>query len=143
MNIPPTVVPATYITSGVTYNWSNAIVNIIQSYSTVIAWTLLDSDTPQSNLTSLIYGLPYRGLLYYCVEINTGGYAAGLQITESGAIVNASSDGLFRVVYIPEADTSGQNYATFSVVGKLVLFFFSFMFLVLFCSFLFFFSFYC
>lgn len=64
--------PWLYNTSGASYNWSNAIVNIIEGQDAVVAWKITDSDTPQENLTTLIYGLPYRGSLLYAVETADG-----------------------------------------------------------------------
>ena len=120
INIPPVIVPWIYTTSGQTYNWSNAIVNIIEGQDAVIAWKVTDKDTPLANLTSLVYGLPYRGSLFYVVDSATG-YIAGAPLTKSGSIVNSSTDGLFRVVYRPETGKSGQNYATFSLMGMSLL----------------------
>jgi hypothetical protein len=84
-----------------------------------ILWRLTDRDTPQANLTSLLYALPYRGHLYSCVETGLGGCTAGVLITAPGYMVNASADFLFRVVYRPLPSSSGQNYATFSISGTL------------------------
>jgi hypothetical protein len=117
IDIPPVVHPYTYYSSGATYNWSSAIVNIIEGNDADIAWQVTDVDTPQSNLTSFLYGLPYRGQLFVCLNAQAGVCTVGPQITVAGTVVNASSDGLFRVVYRPVAGTSGNNYATFSITG--------------------------
>lgn len=122
VNIPPVIHPHLYYTNNsagtvATYNWTNAIVNIIENQDAAIVWRLTDKDTPQANLTSLLYALPYRGHLLACVEDGSGGCSAGKPINNPGYVVNASADGLFRVVYRPLPDSSGQNYATFSISG--------------------------
>lgn len=122
INVPPVIVPWTYNSAnenGVAqiYNWSNAIVNIIEGNDAVIAWKVQDKDTPQANLTSIVYALPYRGQLFYVNQTEDGGYIAGASLSKSGSVVTSSDDGLFRVVYRPEAGRSGTNYATFSLIG--------------------------
>jgi hypothetical protein len=118
VNIPPVIHPDIYYTNEGVFNWTNAIVNIVEGEDTAIVWRLTDQDTPQANLTSLLYALPYRGHLYTCVETGTGSCTAGNLITTPGFVVNSSSvDYLFRVVYRPLPATSGQNYATFSISG--------------------------
>lgn len=117
VNIPPVIVPWTYDTLGETYNWSNAIVNIVEGNDVVISWKLTDKDSLQENLTSLVYGLPHKGDLFYVATSTDGKYIAGQAITKSGSVVTMNSDGLFRLVYRPEPGKSGQNYATISLIG--------------------------
>eukprot|EP00026_Physarum_polycephalum_P000486 Phypoly_transcript_00487.p1 GENE.Phypoly_transcript_00487~~Phypoly_transcript_00487.p1 ORF type:complete len:1495 (+),score=338.32 Phypoly_transcript_00487:159-4487(+) len=117
VNIPPVIHPHIYYTNEGVFNWTNAIVNIVEGEDVSILWRLTDRDTPQANLTSLLYALPYRGHLYSCVETGNGSCVAGQLITTPGYAVNASADSLFRVVYRPLPSSSGQNYATFSISG--------------------------
>lgn len=121
INIPPVIVPWTYDTVNKegqiqTYNWSNAIVNIIEGNDVVIAWKVTDKDSLEENLTSIIYALPYRGHVYYAIE-TTEGYVAGDQINKSGSVIDINTDGLYRLVYRPLSGKSGNNYATFSLIG--------------------------
>lgn len=119
VNIPPVIHPYIYYVNNTVYNWSNAIINTKENFDSAIVWTVTDKDTPQANLSCILYGLPYRGQLFYCVDIGNGDCVAGDSINVTGAIILASSDGYFRVVYRPTPGTSGQNYATVSVIGVL------------------------
>jgi hypothetical protein len=121
IDIPPVVVPISYTTQGNTYDLSAAVINVIQDYPAVVAWNLTDVDSPPSNLTSLILYLPYRGVVYLCVE-TADGYVAGDAVTKLGVVVAPSSDGLFRVIYVPPAGESGSNFASISVAGALFFF---------------------
>jgi hypothetical protein len=63
INVPPTVVPTTYTVLNETYNWTT-IVTMPENECTAVAWDLYDSDSPRSNLSSIITSLPFRGTLF-------------------------------------------------------------------------------
>ena len=63
INVGPSVVPTTYVVQGQTYNWTGTV-TIPENQCTAVAWDIYDSDSPRSNLSSLITSLPFRGQLY-------------------------------------------------------------------------------
>lgn len=123
INVPPVIVPWTYDTLDKhgqvqTYNWSNAIVNIIEGNDVVIAWKVTDKDSPEENLTSIVYTIPFKGRAFYAIQTPEG-FVAGEQLTKSGAVVDINDDGLYRLIYRPEAGKSGSNYVNFALIGML------------------------
>jgi hypothetical protein len=74
-----------------------------------------DVDDAAETLTSFVTYLPQKGKLYRYVASGDS-YEKGTEVTDASTQVSATTPGVFNVVFVPTADTSGFNYATISFI---------------------------
>lgn len=114
INIPPTVVPATFYSlqdPTTVSNWTLRI-NVTEAVCSVVTWSVDDPDSLPSNISCILVSTPFRGSVHAVLPNGT----VGPTLTTS-AILRAESNGLFQVAYCPEIGTFGRNYASFSVLA--------------------------
>lgn len=112
INVAPSVVPTTYSTVTGVSSWTN-IVTMPENECATISWDLYDFDSPRSNLSSLIASLPFRGELYQLLADGSKG-----NVIPTQGVILPSSDGFFHAIYCPDLGKSGNNFASFSIIGS-------------------------